>query len=319
METMDILDVTVIEPRFKHPTIFQKFDDLEKGGSFVIHNDHDPKPLYYQLLAERGSVFTWQYLEDGPKWWKVQIGKLKNGESEASIGDLVSKDFRKAEVFKKFGLDYCCGGKKTLTQACREKGLDVVQIEKELKAAETTSLASSHDYNNWELGFLAEYILNTHHKYVVQATPVITEYTQKVAQVHGGTHPEVIEIAKNFQIITDELVSHMAKEEIMLFPYIKELAAAKMKGTAMDSPGFGTIENPVRMMEMEHVAVGDVMETVSRLTNKYTSPVDACTTYRLAYAKLKEFEDDLHQHIHLESNILFPKAVALEKELLGRN
>ena len=112
METIEILDVTVIEPRFKHPTIFQKFDELQKGDAFIIHNDHDPKPLYYQLLAERGNVFTWQYHEEGPQWWKVQISKLKAGEKESTIGDLVTSDFRKAEVFKKFGLDFCCGGKK---------------------------------------------------------------------------------------------------------------------------------------------------------------------------------------------------------------
>jgi len=216
MEATTILDVTVIEPRLKHPTIFQKFDELEKGKSLIIHNDHDPKPLYYQLLAERGNVFTWQYLEEGPQVWEVQISKLKEGEKELTIGDLVSKDFRKAEVFKKFGLDFCCGGKKTLTKACKEKGLDMVQIEKELKAVDETPAASSHDYNSWDLGFLAEYILNTHHKYVTEAIPVILEYTQKVARVHGDRHPEAIEIANEFQILAPELTSHMAKEEMML-------------------------------------------------------------------------------------------------------
>ena len=317
METIEILDVTVIEPRLKHPTIFQRFDALEKGEAFIIHNDHDPKPLYYQLLAERGNTFTWQYQEEGPQWWKVQISKLKEGEKELTIGDLVSKDFRKAEVFKKFGLDFCCGGKKTLTKACKEKGLDVVEIEKELKAVEETPSTSSQDYNNWELGFLADYILNTHHKYVVQALPVIYEYTQKVAKVHGDRHPEAIEIANDFMRVAEELTSHMAKEENLLFPYIKQLAAAKLNGTAMNPSPFGTIQNPIKMMEMEHEMVGDVMENINNLAYGYTPPEDACTTFRLSYAKLKEFEDDLHQHIHLENNILFPKAIALEKELLG--
>ena len=317
METIDVLDVTVIEPRIKHPTIFQKFDALEKGEAFIIHNDHDPKPLYYQLLAERGNVFTWQYQEEGPKWWKVQISKLKAGENEATIGEMVTSDFRKAEVFKKFGLDFCCGGKKTLTEACREKGLDVVQIEKELKTILEAPSNSWQDYNNWGLSFLADYILNTHHNYVVQSIPVIIEYTQKVAKVHGENHPEAIEIANDFMTIANELKSHMMKEEGMLFPYIKQLAEAKKNGTAVGAPGFGTIQNPIRMMEMEHEEVGNVMENINKLANGYNPPEDACTTYRLAYAKLKEFEDDLHQHIHLENNILFPKAVALEKDLLG--
>ncbi|MDP1747544.1 MAG: iron-sulfur cluster repair di-iron protein [Bacteroidota bacterium] len=315
METLNILDVTVLEPRLKHPTIFQKFDELEKGDAFIIHNDHDPKPLYYQLLAERGNVFTWQYQEEGPEWWKVQISKLKEGEKEATIGELVTKDFRRAEVFKKFGLDFCCGGKKTLTKACKEKGLDVVQIEKELKAIEEIPSAPSQDYNTWDLDFLADYILNTHHKYVTQAIPVILEYTQKVAKVHGERHPEAIEIANNFVKVADELMRHMVKEENVLFPYIKKLAAAQKSGTMVEPPHFGSIANPVNMMEAEHEEVGNVMEKINTLSYGYTPPADACTTFRLSYAKLKEFEDDLHQHIHLENNILFPKAIALENDL----
>lgn len=315
METLNILDVTVLEPRLKHPTIFQKFDELEKGDAFIIHNDHDPKPLYYQLLAERGNVFTWQYQEEGPEWWKVQIGKFKEGEKESTIGDLVSKDFRKAEVFKKFGLDFCCGGKKTLTKACKEKGLDVVQIEKELKAIDEISSIPSQDYNTWDLDFLADYILDTHHKYVTQAIPVIQEYIQKVAKVHGERHPEAIEMANNFIKVADELLRHMVKEENVLFPYIKKLAAAQKNGTMVEPPHFGSIQNPINMMEAEHEEVGNVMEKINMLSYGYTPPADACTTFRLSYAKLKEFEDDLHQHIHLENNILFPKAIALENDL----
>lgn len=318
METIDILDVTVIEPRLKHPTIFQKFDALARGESFVIHNGRDPKPLYYQLLAERGNIFNWQYLEEGPQWWKVKIGKLIEGEKEATIGQLVSKDFRKAEVFKKFGLDFCCGGKKTLTKACSEKGLDVVQIEKELKAVEEQPAQSSQDYNEWELDFLADYIVNTHHKYILRAIPTIFEYTQKVAKVHGERNPEAIEIANRFLKVVDELNRHMMKEENVLFPYIKILVSNKKQKVALEPSPFGTIENPIKMMETEHDEVGVLMENINKLSNGYTPPANACTTFRLSYAKLKEFEDDLHQHIHLENNILFPKAIALEKEVSGK-
>ena len=173
METLTILDVTIIEPRLKHPTIFEKFDALQAGDGFIIHNDHDPKPLYYQLLGERGNIFTWEYLEEGPEFWKVKIAKLQAGKKESTIGELVTGDFRKAEIFKKYGLDFCCGGKKTLTQACKSKGLDVVQIEKELKEVDTLVANPSQDYNSWDIGFLTDYILNTHHKYVKQSIPVI--------------------------------------------------------------------------------------------------------------------------------------------------
>lgn len=316
METVDILDVTIIEPRLKHPTIFERFDSLAPGEAFVIHNDHDPKPLYYQLLGERGNVFTWEYKEEGPQFWKVKIAKLNTGEKEPTIGDLVTKDFRKAEIFKKYGLDFCCGGKKTLTKACNEKGLDVVQIEKELKDIDQSVKNPSQDYNSWDIGFLADYILNTHHKYVKQAIPVIYEYTQKVAKVHGDNHPEAIVIADKFLAIADELNRHMCKEEDVLFPYIKHLATAKTDKMKVESSPFGTVQNPINMMEHEHELVGNLFHDIDKLSNNYAPPADACTTFRLSYAKLKEFEDDLHQHIHLENNILFPKAIELEKELL---
>lgn len=314
--TADVLNVTLLEPRLKHPTIFQKFDALNAGNSFIIHNDHDPKPLYYQLLAERGNTFKWDYLEEGPETWKVKIGKLKVGEKEATIGELVSKDFRRAEVFKKFGLDFCCGGKKTLTKACREKGLDVVQIEKELKAIDEQAVIPSQDFNKWELDFLIDYIVNTHHKYVIQAIPVIYEYTQKVARVHGDRHPEAIKIAEKFVVVADELNRHMCKEEDVLFPYIKHLSVANSNKMKVEPSPFGTVENPISMMEHEHDIVGRLMEQIKSLTGNYNPPADACTTYKLSYAKLKEFDDDLHQHIHLENNILFPKVIELEKHLL---
>lgn len=314
MTTQDMLDVTVLEPRLKHPTIFNRFDSLKPGEEFTIHNDHDPKPLYYQLLAERGNTFTWKYIMEGPEFWEVVIGKLAKGAESATIGEMVTKDFRKAEVFKKFGLDFCCGGKKTLEKACREKGLDILEVKKELEEAETKPQVANQNFSEWEPGFLADYIVNTHHKYVQNAMPLIYEYTQKVARVHGAGHPEAIEVANIFVDIMNELTSHMMKEEQILFPYIKDLSEAKTSGQLPESP-FGTVQNPVRMMEHEHDGVGELIAKINVLTGNYTPPSDACTTYRLSYAKLQEFENDLHQHIHLENNILFPAAIQIEKEL----
>jgi regulator of cell morphogenesis and NO signaling len=315
METLNILDVTIIEPRLKHPTIFENFDALLEGQAFIIHNDHDPKPLYYQLIGERGNIFNWEYLEEGPEYWKVKIAKLKAGETDSTIGELVSGDYRKAEVFKKFGLDFCCGGKKTLQEACKSKGLDIVQIEKELKAVDAITTSQSEDYDSWDISFLADYILNTHHKYVKQAIPVIYEYTQKVAKVHGDKHPEAIIIAEIFLLVSDELNRHMCIEEDILFPYVKHLSTADKNGMKVEVPLFGSIENTINMMENEHDEVGKLMEKMKLLSNNYTPPADACTTYKLSYSKLKEFEDDLHKHIHLENNILFRKTIELEKEL----
>ena len=316
METIDFLDVTVLEPRQKHPTIFNRFDALAGGEELVIHNDHDPKPIYYQLLGERGNIFKWEYLSQGPEIWEVRITKLTPEEGE-TIGELVAKDYRKAEIFKKYGLDFCCGGKKSVARACQEQGISPVQVEQELNALTETPVARAQNFAAWDLSFLADYIENTHHTYVREALPALTEYTTKIARVHGEKHPELIEIARHFAAIAGELNAHMPKEERILFPYIRRINEANKASLTVVTPGFGSIQNPINMMEMEHEAAGNSLEAIRELSDNYTVPADGCTTYRLAFAKLQEFESDLFQHIHLENNILFPKAIALEQQVLS--
>ncbi|WP_242920132.1 iron-sulfur cluster repair di-iron protein [Pontibacter liquoris] len=313
--TTEIIDVTVIEPRLKHPTIFDRFDNLKGGESLIIHNDHDPKPVYYQLLGERGNIFKWQYLEQGPEIWEVLITKL-NLEAGETVGELVAKDFRKAQVFKKYGIDFCCGGKKSIKQVCEEKGIDSSKVEQELNALPDTATGNETDYASWEPSFLADYIVNVHHKYVREAIPALYEYTAKIARVHGSRHPELLEIAKHFTNVANELEAHMPKEERILFPFIKQLYEAKKNGVKLDAPAFGSIQNPINMMEMEHEIAGNDMEAIRTLSNDFTLPADACATYTVAFKKLQEFEDDLHRHIHLENNILFPKALEMEKEVI---
>ncbi|HEY0679847.1 MAG TPA: iron-sulfur cluster repair di-iron protein [Chitinophagaceae bacterium] len=311
--TENVLNVTLLEPRQKHPTIFVRFDALGEGESLTIHNDHDPKPLYYQLLGERGNIFTWQYLEQGPEWWRVKITKRQTGESDQTLGQLAAKDLRKAEIFKKYGLDFCCGGKKTVKEACAEKGIDVTKVEQELQKAETYPASRPLPYDEWELGFLADYIVNTHHTYVRKTLPDLVAYANKVASVHGMRHPELTEIFVLVREINAELSAHLVKEEKVLFPFIKELVAAKTNGQPMHASAFGTVQSPIHMMELEHELAGEHMEKIRQLSNNFTLPEDACASYSLLYRKLAEFEDDLHLHVHLENNILFPKAVELEK------
>lgn len=314
---METLDVTQIEPRLKHPTIFEKFDALSGGESFILHNDHDPKPLYYQLIAERGQVFDWEYLTEGPAVWEIKISKLKNGTLASTIGELVAEDFRKAEVFRKFGLDFCCGGGKSLKEACDEKNIDAAVVAIALSEVENQQTSSQHDFNSWQLDFLADYIVNIHHKYVAESLTMLDEFSAKVAEVHVDLHPEVAEIAQLFNAVAAELKAHMLKEENILFPYIKELVAAKREKTTIDPSSFGSVANVIRVMESEHVSAGGNMEKIHKLSNAFTPPEDACSSYRVLFSKLEEFEKDLHQHIHLENNILFPKAIELEKELLS--
>ncbi len=315
METMTgtILDVTLLEPRQKHPTIFACFDKLAEGETLTLHNDHDPKPLYYQLLGERGNIFIWEYLEEGPEWWKINITKRVMGESGETLGQIAAKDLRKAEVFKKYGLDFCCGGKKTVKQAAAEKGIDPTVIEKELAEADRNPSSRPLPYGDWSLDFLADYIVNTHHSYVRKNIPEIRGYATKVATVHGGSHPELYRILGLVEEVHDELMSHLVKEENILFPYVKKIVAAGGRPANSDAP-FETVQQPINLMEDEHELVGKNMETIRQLSNNYALPEDACASYTLLYKMLDEFEDDLHIHIHLENNILFPKALEIEKQ-----
>jgi regulator of cell morphogenesis and NO signaling len=310
----NILNVTEIEPRLKHPTIFARFDELNPGESLTIHNDHDPKPLYYQLLGERGNIFTWEYLEQGPSLWRVKISKRPEGEADETLGEIAVKDLRKAEVFKKYGLDFCCGGKKTVKEACAEKGIDVTKVEQELQNPEALSANTrSLPYNDFALDFLADYIVNMHHSYVKKSIPDLRSYAAKVAKVHGDHHAELAEINQLTQEVCDEMTEHMGKEENVLFKYIKDLVASENSGIPMIGGKSNMIQNEIKTMEEEHEVVGKNLEKIRELSNNYTLPEDSCASYAFLFKSLQNFEDDLHIHIHLENNILFPKAAKLEK------
>jgi len=311
------LNVTLIEPRLKHPTIFEHFDRLAAGKAFRILNDHDPKPLYYQLIGERGNIFSWTYLENGPIWWKVEIKKLDlaNGET---VGEIAAKDIRKAEVFKRYGIDFCCGGKKSLQQVCNEKGLNIEQVETELNNV-TTLQSPSLDFNRWDADFLADYIYNQHHKYFYREEPVITGLVEKVAEHHGQEHEELTELRKLYCQLIQELKTHFLKEERILFPFIKKLVEVSRYGDASIFSEQFSVTDPVHLMESDHKAAGELLLQMQQLTNNYTPPAEACNSYRFLFSKLKELDEDLHQHIHLENNLLFLKALALEKDLKNRS
>lgn len=232
---------------------------------------------------------------------------------DQSIGEIVARDYRTAEVFKKHHLDFCCGGKKSVRQACADKKIDEQVIENELNRVDLMGVSHTHQFNHWNIDFLADYILNTHHNYVKSAIPILLEFTRKVSKVHGESHPEVVMIAENFYAAAEELINHMHKEENILFPYIKQLAALSSDASAMPENLFGTIQHPISMMEHEHETVGEIFKNIRQLSDNYTPPAEACMTYKVSFLKLKEFEEDLHQHIHLENNILFPKSIELEE------
>jgi regulator of cell morphogenesis and NO signaling len=224
---------------------------------------------------------------------------------ETTIGEIVSNDFRTAAVFQEFGIDFCCGGRRTLADACRDLDEDAV-----LTAVERVceGPASAVRFDTWSPQQLIGHIVANHHAYVRRALPSLIAFTQKLAAVHGSRHPELAEIARITEDVAAEMTSHMAKEERMLFPYIGALSEAVRNGVPAPPAPFGPVENPIRMMEEDHDAAGAAMARIRELTSGYAVPEDGCTTYRVCLEELNAFERDLHEHVHLENNILFPAA-----------
>jgi len=225
-------------------------------------------------------------------------------EDNLTVGEIVTNDFRTATIFKNAGIDFCCGGKQTLSEACSDKNIDQQELEKELSGL-TDHGFPSHNFKDWDPAFLSDYIMNTHHKFVMKHLPELLFYTSKIANVHGNNHSELIEVAKIFEEINKELRQHLKNEEEVLFPAIKETMnqpSAKSKET---------IKSEIERMFGEHDFAGGAMEKINRLTGNYRIPEDACKTYEVTLKLLKQFEDDLHVHVHLENNILFPKALKL--------
>lgn len=227
-----------------------------------------------------------------------------------TVGAIVAADFRTAEVFERFGIDFCCGGGQSLADACYDVSAEVDDVLRALEALPPQQPASD-DVTEWPVDRLAEHIVTTHHAYVREALPTITRYLAKLVDVHGARHPELQRVASHFERLGGDLELHMMKEEQVLFPYVMELAGSAAGGRHVPSP-FGTVENPIRMMRREHREAADELDAIRTLTNGYAPPEDGCTTYRVCLSELQRFEQDLHRHVHLENNVLFPKAIALE-------
>ncbi|MCH9033083.1 MAG: iron-sulfur cluster repair di-iron protein, partial [Planctomycetes bacterium] len=232
-----------------------------------------------------------------------------NEEKELTVGEMVVEDPSRARVFEHFRIDYCCGGKISLAEACATRGTDLDAVLKALnKSQANTSPKSEKDWSQESMTSLVDHIVATHHAYLREEFPRLTKMTERVVQVHGERHLELPEVRDVFAALRNELEQHMQKEEQILFPMIKQLDS----GVAGAAGHCGTIANPIRMMEDEHDNAGDALGALRKLTGGFAVPVDACNTYRVMLDSLAKLEADLHQHIHKENNILFPKALAAE-------
>ena len=235
---------------------------------------------------------------------------------EKTVRELALEKPGAARVFERLGIDYCCGGKQTLEQACRAASVPVDKVIDALEVAHHSGNATT-DQTNWQAAPLADlisHIKKTHHQYTRQEIDRLGPLFDKVCSVHGNNHPELLQLRETFQGLAQELTTHLMKEEMVLFPYIERMEESVLQKEPILPPPFGTVQNPVAMMEHEHDSAGNALRALRATSNGYTAPPDGCVSFQALYKTLAELEADLHQHIHLENNILFPRAIALEFE-----
>jgi len=234
--------------------------------------------------------------------------------SEMTVRDVALQVPQSTRLFESLKIDYCCGGNQPLGQACASAGVDVDDVMEMLAGVESNE-AGVLDFQNASLPELIRHILDTHHVFTKVEMDRLESLTDKVLNAHGGNHPELIHLDELLTRLCDDLKPHMFKEEQILFPYMMALVQAADQNRPVPFAPFGTVNNPIRMMMREHDTAGEILREMRLLTSDYKVPADACISYQTLYQALENFEKDLHQHIHLENNILFPKALDLERKL----
>jgi regulator of cell morphogenesis and NO signaling len=238
-----------------------------------------------------------------------------NIDLQTQVGQIARSNYKTVEVFEKLRIDFCCGGDISLEEACKRKNANAQEVLGTLKKVMGIGQSENDRIHSLPLDQLIDHIIKVHHSYVLEAIPVLQKYLHKIADVHGDHHPELAEVEASFNQAAENLLAHMQKEEQILFPWIKQMLNAKDENKSFAAANSGTVQSPISVMKQEHEAEGDRFEMLSTLTNNYSIPEDACNSYNYAFQKLREFVQDLHRHIHLENNILFPEAIQLEREL----
>ena len=234
-----------------------------------------------------------------------------------SVGEIVKANFKTAQIFDKNKIDFCCGGGISLNEACKKSKVAINQLIPELEALTKVNDPDSKYIDGLELNELCDYIEKRHHSYVSENIPFLQQKLQKLCDVHGENHPELFKVKELFDGAAGNLNEHMKKEEDVLFPYIRKMVTYKKE--LLNAEGeFGALNKTIDLLDEEHKTEGERFENISALTSAYNCPPDGCGTYQVTYQTLKDFEKDLHRHIHLENNILFGKALVLENELINK-
>jgi len=234
------------------------------------------------------------------------------------VSDIVNNDYRTAEVFRKYGIEYCCAGKWPLQMICESKDLDFTEIIRELEnAMSTICVPNTLPVEKWSIDFLIDYIINIHHAYLKKDLPETGEQLERFATEHQKKFPELTELVRVFNNLTSEMLPHLQHEEEIIFPYIRQIAHAFDNKESYAGLLVRTLRKPVaNVMQHEHESVQKTLNQIRQLTNYYTPPPHACTNHKVTYSKLHEIDNDLARHMYLENNILFPRAIEMEKKLI---
>jgi regulator of cell morphogenesis and NO signaling len=248
------------------------------------------------------------------------IKNAKRIDQDLLVSDIVSNDYRTADVFRKYGIDFCCGGRWPLKMVCDTKNLDIALVKRELEEAiRSIHLPNALKFNEWDIDFLTDYIINVHHQYLRKALPEAKDYLISFSEGHQKKFPHLVDLLKIFTDLSKEMLPHLQEEETIIFPYIRQIAHAYNSKESYAALLVRTLRKPVEnVMHHEHESVNKSLRQMRQLTDHYTLPEGACVSHKVTFLKLLEIDNDLVQHMHLENNILFPRAIAMEKELLER-
>jgi len=268
-----------------------------------------------QLFKVFKSQFLFQFTPTEGEFMFLSEFKI---DGNSFVNEIVAHDYRTADVFRKYDIDFCCGGRFSLDMACSMRGLETDQLLKELKAAtRNIHISASLAFEEWRLDFLTDYIINVHHRYLKKAIPEVKFYVERFVETHKSKFPELADLEKEFNRMQKHMLPHMQQEEEIFFPYIKQIAYAYYNKESYAGLLVRTLRKPVEdMMRNEHDVTNQQLKKIRSITNNYTLPENPCNMHKVTFYKLIEFDNDLVQHLHLENNILFPSALQMEKELL---
>lgn len=241
-------------------------------------------------------------------------------DRKSLVADIVCRDYRAADVFRRYGIGYCCGGKWPLDMACEMQGVDPDKVQEELKAAtRTVEVSNQLDFGSWSIDFLVDYIIHVHHAYLQKSLPETQEMLSEFAKEHARKYTYLVELEAQFDILIKQLLLSMQREEEVLFPYIRRIAHAHKNKEPYAVLLVRTLRKPIEeTMFRSHETISNMLFYIRSLTNEYVTPENVCTTHKVVIARLKELDNDIMQHLYLEKTILFPRALAIEMEMLSR-